>query len=1316
MGSRTQPHPTMSTLLKDRHTLRYGVPNEDGATPTAHGERQDLPVIIPSSSNSSSSSSLALPSSSSTIPSLSHRNSAKWRFAMPPAPELDLLSLLPTPQSSPLSVAPPLPSISAPTLLPDRQQAPPPPPTPPPLPPVPKSSRPPSPLPFPTVRGTGGHRRKTSTVSQISQAQSQAQYSRDFYASTTSNFSSSSAGGSSMPPSVPARSPLRRPTAKSTASFSGILKEFDLAPNSPLPLSPTSPYSTTTHGGPNPNYASFEAGGGTAVRPSPKRRALSRRTSDASESGSSLSSETMMNPNPSFTSFAPTLTPDHASILTATIPSEEKRNNKRNNALLELLSSERAYAADLALVRDIHIPLSKGLPTPFDPTSHSGSLTTLASSARSPEVVNATDIPMPPKTSKIVFGNIDEIAVFADRFSEELEDALGDIILGGVGEDRVGKLFLEMIPVMGPLYKAYITNHPAANTEFQSLPPSPALTRYNAQCRKFVSIHSKAWDVPSFLIKPVQRLLNYPFLLGAIYNETPDSHPDKQNLADAKVKIAEVARIVNESQRRWEVVKAVLDSRSSKSNGTGTMASRAGSPKINPIVRFGSRIKPNSEAANVERDRIELEQWDKRIKECEAVVKDVAKQTLEWNQALDTAMERLRNWNAAFGRVTGLELTGIEAVGAFAKVVQGLQVLSYEFNKTVQTVYLPQLSLLLHTISSPRILLAHTHTLHQSHVALLNIPYKALQPSSLVEASNDYRVLRGTLQEQLPTFVRLFEKGLAALVLEFAEWQMRLWREVKELWTSFWIILATGGEGDLDVAETLHDKAGIVKFWKERYSKVEAILVGFRTVTPTEEAITWEMVERELAYRSMSSTPSMRSYHRRGNSAQPESQLVHVMTGPMIPAPAFIPSPKDKEKHWELREAPLSSNTEDANDTSGSTEDPVPKPVEPHAQNRGPGMAFGDSASIPGDTGSLHAMSLRPFRRKLTDTVFGTPRSSTYSQTTFRQSNALSDLYPDLTASHRFSGTSSLGPPTDPSRDSISLLQPSRLSGSSFVPEVTVQFQLDEEPRVTREASRSSNNENAHDTVGGTEASVPRLLEPYAQDRGVGMALARATSLKPNNLPVSPRDKKKAKEKEKQEKEKHQFRELDDSASIRGDAGSIRATNPRPFRQKLTDTLFGPPRFPSHSRTRSQQSNTLSEPDPDWKGSRRSSDTSSLEPPAPSAHSRNAFSSLPPLRVGGTSFASEAPVPFQLDPPPSPLYTCVTVCPFKYDRSATYMNLPVLDLDIGDTIHVLYEAGHPKEHALPGYVDEGDDCLLAAREDLTGRIGWTLASYVIPIQ
>ena len=49
-----------------------------------------------------------------------------------------------------------------------------------------------------------------------------------------------------------------------------------------------------------------------------------------------------------------------SSSLNSDAASPQSTTSKRNHALLELLSSERAYASDLALIRDIHIPLALG--------------------------------------------------------------------------------------------------------------------------------------------------------------------------------------------------------------------------------------------------------------------------------------------------------------------------------------------------------------------------------------------------------------------------------------------------------------------------------------------------------------------------------------------------------------------------------------------------------------------------------------------------------------------------------------------------------------------------------------------------------------------------------------------------------------------------------------------------------------------------------------------------------------------------------------------------------------------------------------------
>ena len=48
---------------------------------------------------------------------------------------------------------------------------------------------------------------------------------------------------------------------------------------------------------------------------------------------------------------------------------------------------------------------------------------------------------------KIIFNNVADLALFSDHFAERLEDALGSVLEGGIGQDCVGALFLEMVRV-----------------------------------------------------------------------------------------------------------------------------------------------------------------------------------------------------------------------------------------------------------------------------------------------------------------------------------------------------------------------------------------------------------------------------------------------------------------------------------------------------------------------------------------------------------------------------------------------------------------------------------------------------------------------------------------------------------------------------------------------------------------------------------------------------------------------------------------------------------------------------------------------------
>lgn len=113
--------------------------------------------------------------------------------------------------------------------------------------------------------------------------------------------------------------------------------------------------------------------------------------------------------------------------------------SKRKHALLELLTSERAYASDLALIRDIHMPLALGQPASF--------LTSSASTITPPPVPQTP--PMTREDAKIIFGNVEELAVFSEVFCAKLEEALAGILdPDGDGKDHVAELFLSMVRIV----------------------------------------------------------------------------------------------------------------------------------------------------------------------------------------------------------------------------------------------------------------------------------------------------------------------------------------------------------------------------------------------------------------------------------------------------------------------------------------------------------------------------------------------------------------------------------------------------------------------------------------------------------------------------------------------------------------------------------------------------------------------------------------------------------------------------------------------------------------------------------------------------
>jgi len=78
--------------------------------------------------------------------------------------------------------------------------------------------------------------------------------------------------------------------------------------------------------------------------------------------------------------------------------------------------------------------------------------------------------------------------------------------------------------------------------------------KYLNECKSLCQGRTSAWDLPSLLIKPVQRCLKYSLLLDQIIKYTEADDPDLSSLIQARDGMVAVADGINETKRRHEVV------------------------------------------------------------------------------------------------------------------------------------------------------------------------------------------------------------------------------------------------------------------------------------------------------------------------------------------------------------------------------------------------------------------------------------------------------------------------------------------------------------------------------------------------------------------------------------------------------------------------------------------------------------------------------------------------------------------------------------------------------------------------------------------
>ena len=106
-----------------------------------------------------------------------------------------------------------------------------------------------------------------------------------------------------------------------------------------------------------------------------------------------------------------------------------------------------------------------------------------------------------------------------------------------------------------------------------------------------------------------------------------------------------------------------------------------------------------------------------------------------------------------------------------------------DLEKVVLGKLLPQLSLLVDSMTDPLRLLEAMHTLEPLHYGLLHLNVSKIRPSPLLlEASQSYVTLTGQQFTELPQYLRLLHKGTTATVIQLSAWQTTFYKDTHVHW------------------------------------------------------------------------------------------------------------------------------------------------------------------------------------------------------------------------------------------------------------------------------------------------------------------------------------------------------------------------------------------------------------------------------------------------------------------------------------------------------------------------------------------------------
>ncbi|XP_076585715.1 rho guanine nucleotide exchange factor 38 [Chaetodon auriga] len=201
-----------------------------------------------------------------------------------------------------------------------------------------------------------------------------------------------------------------------------------------------------------------------------------------------------------------------------------RKMSRRAKVIQELVQTEKDFLTDLELcIREVVQPL------------------------RNLQVVDVDRL----------FTNMETVCEVSAALLHRLHEAMADPDQEAV---VIGEVFIQAKAALEDVYKIYCYHHDDANMSLKAYEKEEEIKQHFTTCvlalKKIYDQEGKPnlLDMGSLLIKPVQRIMKYPLLLGELWQATPEDHPDYRPLQEAFTAAKIINVNINEFKRRKDIV------------------------------------------------------------------------------------------------------------------------------------------------------------------------------------------------------------------------------------------------------------------------------------------------------------------------------------------------------------------------------------------------------------------------------------------------------------------------------------------------------------------------------------------------------------------------------------------------------------------------------------------------------------------------------------------------------------------------------------------------------------------------------------------